>query len=101
MSKLIAMQFKIEAPYRRYAIRARCKDGVKLWLTDDGLGCDESLDFTSWGAAKLVTHVERPPAIFQCEQWRKWARARGMNLRVVPVWEYPGGIYKQDRQEKL
>ncbi len=26
------------------------------------------------------------------------ARARRMTLRVVPVWEYPGGIYERTRR---
>lgn len=88
-----------EPPYRRFAIRLT-KDGHATWWTDDGTGCDDAFDNTEWGCPGLVAYVTRDAAISHQEALRPWARARGLSLAVVLVWEYPGGMYELKRRPK-
>jgi hypothetical protein len=87
------MSKTFEPPYRRFAIRFT-KDGNVSWWTDDGTGCDDARDYTEWDPKRLVVHVDRDDAIREVEALRKFARARGMTVAVVPVWEYPGGTFE-------
>lgn len=93
------MSKELESPYRRFAIRLT-KAGEVTWWTDDGTGCDEAEDDTEWDPKQLVTFVTRDEAIGRVERLRPWARARGLSLRVMPVWEYPGGVYEQKRRPR-
>ena len=87
------MSKAFKPPYRRFAIRFT-KDGDVRWWTDDGTGCDDARDYTDWDPKLLVTHVDRSDAIREVEALRSFAKARGMTVAVVPVWEYPGGVYE-------
>lgn len=90
---------RFDPPYRRFAIRAK-KRGEESWLTDDGQGCDDSCDFTGWDAKRLVTYVDRDEAQSHAERMREYAHNRGFRLRVMSVWEYPGGVYERKRRPK-
>ena len=94
------MSKTFEPPYRRFAIRFT-KDGNVSWWTDDGTGCDDARDYTDWDPKRLVTHGDRDHAIREVEALRKFARARGMTVAVVPVWEYPGGTFELTKRRTV
>ena len=86
-------------PYRRFAIRLM-KVGEVSWWTDDGTGCAEAQDNTDWDPKRLVTYVHRDEAVRHAGALRGFARERRLSLRVIPVWEYPGGVYELKRRPK-
>lgn len=95
---LKAERARSSGPYRRFAIRFRHKDGGVMWWTDDGTGCDDARDYTEWGTEPLVTYITRGEAIRSAEGMRNFAHARSMTVAVVPVWEYPDGVFELKRR---
>lgn len=86
-------------PWRRFAIRLM-KHGEVTWWTDDGTGCDDAQDNTDWDSKRLVTYVTRAEAVSHVNSLREWAKASGLSLCVMLVWEYPGGVFEQRRRPK-
>ena len=88
-----------DPPWRRFAIRAK-GNGHTYWLTDDGGGGDEACDMTEWDSRLLVARVNRDEVQSHADRMRAWASKRGLRLRVIRVWEHPGGVYTLTRQSK-
>jgi hypothetical protein len=90
-----------EPPYRRYAIRCLHRgDGHESWFTDDGTGCDEAIDYTAWDEERLVTFVDRADAQSFVDDRTYFAQERKMTLRVMVVWEYPGGRFERKKLDE-
>lgn len=87
------MNSNFDYPYRRFAIRAITKNGMEYWLTDDGMGCDDSNDFTDYDDKQLLVYIERAAAQSHVDGMKEYASERKLKLRVMRVWEYPDGTY--------
>lgn len=87
-----------DPPWKRYAIRMTAH-GEETWLTDDGTGCDDALDFTEWGIYPPVVYVHKDEAKAHARAVSAFYRNRGQRYRfdVRPVLEHPGGTYDDPR----